>query len=652
MKFFFCLAVLLLPLLPVAAQDFSRKPGKVTDYELKMTTYDQDTSAEAVILYEETNIHYAIHTNGKINQRRDYFTKIKILRSEGTQAADVEVFYYNSPGWGENVTVSGTTYNLENDKTVASPLKKEYIFTEQTSENNYKRKFSLPDVKVGSVIEYKYSIQSDLAQRITPVRFQHSYPLLFGYAKIAIPEYYKFNFDLQGYNDIEVTRTSQGKTFSFSGQPQAYTEDVLTCTAQNIPALRNDSYLWCSRDFLSMLNFELARYNFPGAMAKDYTTSWASVNGMLEQRDEFAPNLKMANPFKQEVADICQATNDESERVAAIHKMILSKVSWDGTYRLLSNDVKKAAGNASGSSAEINFLLIAALRDAGFSPTPILLNPRRYGRIPYTRPSVNKINTFIVWVTLSDGQQVFLDGTDKDSGVNLLPVALQVDRARIYGVESPEEGWVNLTNLIKNLKSTNALATLSPEGVLSGQMNIVYANSKAMELKETYRKSKDENEYIERREEEGHFEISEYTVSSFDSTTVQESYAFELTPASAGDRIFLNASIVPLMPENILSQQERKLPVEFSFPVTYIISCRIEIPEGYQVEETPANTRIAFDNGATFSYITARQGNTLAVNLVYNLNQVIFPTDEYTDLRNFFGVIAEKCNANIILKKI
>ncbi|HIY66250.1 MAG TPA: hypothetical protein H9830_08250, partial [Candidatus Agrococcus pullicola] len=62
-------------------------------------------------------------------------------------------------------------------------------------------------------------------------------------------------------------------------------------------------------------------------------------------------------------------------------------------------------------------------------------NPRSMGRLPQMYATLDGINTFILRVTLDDGKFAYLDGTDPDSDVDLLPTELLVDRARIYGVD-------------------------------------------------------------------------------------------------------------------------------------------------------------------------------------------------------------------------
>lgn len=112
---------------------------------------------------------------------------------------------------------------------------------------------------------------------------------------------------------------------------------------------------------------------------------------------------------------------------------------------------------------------MAALRDAGFTVTPILLNPRSFGHLPYTHATISRINSFVVKVDY-DGKSVVVDGTDDCSYPNLLPTQLLTDRARIYGING-DSGWCDLTQLTASSTITNMDLRIDPEqGVVTGSI--------------------------------------------------------------------------------------------------------------------------------------------------------------------------------------
>jgi hypothetical protein len=126
----------------------------ITIEQLRMTHYKKDSSAIAVVLDEKSNVHF--NSMNTPSYTRDYYVKIKILKKAAFKKATIRIpFYKNS----ELKNVSGITYNLNNKtEIVKSLLTEDAIFKNKYSKNFRLESFALPNVKVGSIIEIKYSI--------------------------------------------------------------------------------------------------------------------------------------------------------------------------------------------------------------------------------------------------------------------------------------------------------------------------------------------------------------------------------------------------------------------------------------------------------------------------------------------------------------
>ncbi|MDR2125243.1 MAG: DUF3857 domain-containing protein [Prevotellaceae bacterium] len=489
MKKLIILLLTILFLQPVSAQNFSRKFGKITKDELEMTTYDKAPDAEAVILYEDVDIYY--HFANVITLVYDYKIKVKILKKEGTSRGDGAIILYNRGSSDEFLSgLEASSYNLSDGKIVESKLKKDYIFKEKLDDKRTRVKFSIPEVKVGSIIEYKYKITSDYFFSIPNINVQHSIPVMYSKFNVAVPEYFKFSLNVKGYHRLNIQR-EQG---NYNSGGYFFNTNIVSCEAEHIPALKDDSYIWCLDDFRTKVEFELSAIEIPGRLSTLYSKTWKSVNEALEE-SSFNSNLKTSYPFKKEVMAIKESSMSDREKVRSILKLVQSKMKYNGKYALSSNSPRQAAEKGTGSSAEINFVLHSALRDADFDVIPILLNPRQYGRLPLALPTIEKINTFIVRVTLN-GEYLYLDGTNPHSDINVLSPDLLVDRARIYRVND-ENGWVNLTNITKSVSAISVLGNINDENELSGTIRRIYTNQAAYAFANSYEKYKTKEEYIE-----------------------------------------------------------------------------------------------------------------------------------------------------------
>lgn len=632
--------------------DFSNKFGKVTDYELKMTKYDADTSAHAVVIYEDVLYQYSYSDNAGFKMHRYYETKIKILDQEGASWGDVVVYYrYSSSGKEYVSKIAAASYNLENGKVVKKTVGRKDIFKENVSENLYREKFSIPDVKAGTVIEFKYMISSDFIYNIPSVRFQYSIPVISKTAEVMVPEFYNFSVNVKGHNQVLSEQKSESRSIGSGPNTYAYSDNVYKFTATGIPALKNEPYVWCKEDFTSVADFELRSVHFPRSPVKSFAYTWKDVNETLNDNSSFSAGLNTGNHFKKEVEHIMAGDGDDYSKLRLIHKLIMSKIAWNDHWRLSPKNVRDAVKTGSGSSADINFALLGAVKAAGYEVVPVLLNPRQYGRLPYTHPSIDKINTVVLMVTLPSGGVVFVDGTDRNSDLNMLREELMVDRARIYGVNS-EEGWVDLTRLSDNRVYVTISGSVDDDGVITGRIENRMEYAPAFAKKRGYNAAKSEDDYIEELEQKMNISIQDYSISGLDSCAVAEIITFTKKNNKAGDRIYLNSTLLPFMHTNPFPLQERKMPVEFSFPYSYRINANIVLPEGYVVEESPANVSYAGPKNE-FRYTYKSQNPDGMVNMTagFDLKQIIFPTSEFETVYNFYGTVANAAQRRIVLKK-
>lgn len=427
-KLILSLAATLAAVSLLQAQEPDYRFGKVSEEELQMERYDRDPDAEAVILYEELRTYFLI--GNQFTRMTDYFIRIKVLKAEGKEYADINLPYVFQR---ENyANLDAVAYNLVDGKIVKTPLKKQYLFREEVGDEQWMLKFSIPEVREGTVIEYRYRMNSDFVTYIPSVVVQHDIPTVRMKATVEIPEYLRFNVNTKGYLSINMREnTIAGR---IAGTDVPYNVREITTEGRDIPALKKEPFVWNRNEFRSMIDFELSQIAMPFSDVQNFSLTWKDVNEALAETD-FNSNIRMGNPFKEETAAIVARNLAPRQTLHELLRLVQSHMKWDGKYRLMSPSPNDAVKRGLGNSAEINSVLMAAVKDAGFDVVPILLNPRSMGRLPQMYATLDGISTFILRVTLDDGKFAYLDGTDPDSDVDLLPTELLVDRARIYGVD-------------------------------------------------------------------------------------------------------------------------------------------------------------------------------------------------------------------------
>lgn len=641
----------------------SLKYGKPSEEELKMTTYAPDTAATAVVLYSKNTARYDLISN-EFRLVYTYETKIKVLKSEGTSCADINIPFYSNANSGLMKEIVGqidaSAYNLEGGKMVRTKMKRDLIFEERLNKNYAQIKFSIPAVREGTVFEYKYQISSDFYYNINHWEAQRDIPVLLAEYNITIPEYFEFNLDMRGSHSLNPKDKSE--TMSFNLQYQNGQIEKIDCsgrhlsfTGKQLPALRSDSYVWCADDYMSGVNFELRGINFPGALYKSFTHTWTEIDKMLIADEDFGSPLKMRNPYRDEMTALSlDKLSDRQDKIAAIYTFLKNKISWNGQYALYGTEVKKAVKNGTGSNADINFVLMSMLRDAKIPCYPVVMSRKNLGILPLTHPSIRKLNTFIVGIADTDSTFVFLDGSVVNGFMNTLPPVLMVDRARLIS-DTGGDNWVDLSKLGKNQIRSSVNAQIHPDGKITGTRQSGYTGQYASSFRGRYHAAKDSAEFINKLETEENIKITKFTtkdVNAF-SPKVTEVFEFEKQATVNDNLIYVNPLIFMHVSKCPFIQVERQLPLEMPYAEQLMLVVNLTLPEGYAVDELPKSMNVQTeDRQGSCRYNIQQNNKIVTVTYSFTFNKLLHLIEEYKGVKAFWEMIAEKNNEILVLKKI
>jgi len=232
------IVISVLTTLPIFGQKGKNKDSKIPAFgsvakaDLEMKECDFDKNAEAMVLFEKGQTDFII---GKgIDFERH--VRIKILNDKGKDRADVHLRYYNWKNDEEIKDISAQVYNLDaSGNVVVTKLDKKQVFERQINKRWAEKVFTFPDVKPGSIIEYKYKhINADVVNWF----FQNSIPV----------KYSEFTFDYP--NEIEIMFSPKCYLPYEQKTENTSTRTVRFFSMQNIPALRDEPYILNEDDYL------------------------------------------------------------------------------------------------------------------------------------------------------------------------------------------------------------------------------------------------------------------------------------------------------------------------------------------------------------------------------------------------------------------
>ncbi|MFB9861898.1 DUF3857 domain-containing protein [Rufibacter immobilis] len=650
------------------AQETPVKFGKVTEEELKMKVYDKDTSAAAVILADYGRSYFTYVQDFKVNFER--ILRIKILKKSGYDWANMVVPYYQKNTSKEQViNVKGVTYNLENGKVVKVKMDDKAVFDEKESANWFNKKFTLPAVKEGSVLEIAYTVTSDFLFNLRDWNFQNTIPVLYSEYRASIPEYFEYKQMPQGYEPFVVNESLPGN-FDFTvrwsssiepglrgGRTPGGSEAISArgvnhrWVMKDVPAIAPEAYITTLNDYVSKIEFELEWVRYPNTVPQRIAGNWSSLSDDLLTDERFGLQLNRTGFFKNEVAAL-QVVKDTLAKVDSIYEFVKKSVKWNGQGgKYVTSTLRKAFDTKTGNVADINLMLVAMLRDAGFEAHPVILSTRDNGRTPFS-PVLSRFNYVIAYARIGN-RDMLMDATDPLMPLGLLPKHCLNGQG--WMVHKTAGDWVVLQNRERTTELLNADVKILPSGVLSGKVAKSTSGLWAVNLRH-HVMEEGEEKYLEKLvSNQNQLERRKPTLQNLKELYKPLGLEYEVNSVGdeqAKDIIYINPMMLKAQPENPFTGANRKYPVDFAHPTEEVYICNFTIPAGYAVEEMPKNIVMALpEDGGKFTYLLQVVGDRIQVMSKMTIAKSIFYKEEYEYLKQFYTQVVAKHAEQIVLKK-
>ncbi len=630
------------------AQDY--KFGKVSKQELEEQFYPLDSSANAAYLYKKRRTYTTI-TNGQIRLITDVYVRLKIYNKEGFDwATESQNLYGTSNSNSEKLSnLKAVTYNLENGKIVETKLDKDNVFTEQASKYKKVKKFTMQNLKKGSVVEWKYKIYSPFFTMIDDVVVQYKIPVKKYDAQISFLSYFSFNKRQKGYYPFKIIESSK-RNIDFHTQ-----DKVIKISEKNVPAIIQEPYVNNINNYSAALQLEVASLAAPTlGLFENYATSWDEIAKDIFKNTSFGGELKKTGHLKDDIILLKSKFTTPNAKIFGALEYVKKKIKWNGIYGLYSyNGLRKAYKEGVGNIADINLTLVVVLKELGLNASPVLVSTRNHGIPLY--PTKRGFNYVIANVKTAEGN-ILLDASEKYSLPNVLPLRAINWKGTIVKKDGTV-GFVNLASLTTSFEETNLNYKITNDGLIEGMNRTKYKNYASLKYRKKYGSTKEDDIISEIEEKNDDIEIVNFRISNLKDIfkPLVEIYKFEKEEGVEiiGDKMYINPLLFIATSENPFKIASREYPVDFGTPWEEKVNVLIQIPEGYTIESLPENLGIEMtENLGVFIYVIKKQGNQVQITSLIKINNSIISANYYQELKKMFKQIVSKQNEKIILTKI
>lgn len=643
---------------------FSQKKfSKITEADFALPAEASDSSVDAVYIYRIGDTHFELNESGTFMQT-DTRVRIQILTEKGKEYANQAItYYYNEKGSQANndrvLSLTASSYNLVDGKVVKTNMSSKYQFVEKVNDYSRRTKFTIPEVKVGSIIEYKFTIQSPRYTVIPTWYLQEDDPVRYSFYSATIPEWFKYQVEQRGFAPMKYEKTRTTIQVPMRGDIGKIDATRYVFEAENLTSFKNANFLYSKKDYMQRVEFELSGIEIPGEVYKNYTLSWADVRKSLDEDYDYASTLKMKNPYADEMASLPLEGKPAAVKASLLFAFLKNKLKWDESYKFTPK-LSKALKEGKGSNVDLNFIYLSMLRDAGVKATPFVLRLRSQGRLPLTHASMDKLTTCAVAIADENGSLLFADCSANNGDINILPVKLLNDGI-LYDpniTETSAAGGTrgeiyDLTGIMGNATNTRINVSFNEEGDFVGQRIVTRTGLSSMQYKDGYAEKEDSISFIETKEKNLKCKISSFRLRNGEGVgrACEERIRFTKENMKDGDRIYFNPLVFADETTNYFTDAERLVPVEFPALETTSITSVIPIPEGYAVEELPKAETITLPGylGATISCEV--QENSLVTKYEFEVGKALVPATEYAKLQEFWKDVLRINSLMVCLKK-
>jgi hypothetical protein len=624
--------------------------GSVNSEELGMKEYPLDKGAEAVVL-SDAGKSYFIETESSFDVVFERTTRIKILTDAGIKMAEVEIpFYHEGEIYEKVYEIEGDTYNMENGLIKKTPLNESSIYVEKGNTYWSYKKFVLPEVHPGSIIEYKYKINSQYIFNLRDWEFQWEIPVKYSEYQVNMIPFYSYSWYLQGASkfDYHTSEEDSYNTRQFGATKFHDMQDKFIMT--NVPAFRNEEYISSINDYIIKINFQLCKIYYLTGGSRDVITTWPLLIEDLTKNEDFGKYI-----VKSQKAAARFLNNDslqkksQHEKFDYILNLVKRNFSWNKiNSKYASKSTDKLMKDKFGNSGDLNLFTIGLLNSAGIEAYPVIISTRENGKIKYDYPYLTSFNYVLISANLND-KTIISDVTEPFCQNDLIPPKCINDKGLL--ICKGKEEWVNLqgnTNISE--QKTDITITLQNNDTET-KLKSALTGYQAL----SYRKSYGSNDSLLKINlGRNGYKISDTKVTITDPADIKLPYVYECTfknqTEAINNKMYVSPFLNEIMSNNPLTQSTRTYPVDMIYPTKKIYTSVIAIPDGYTVDFLPAEDKI--NNGLyDLNYSATSDGKSITVTFSYTFKNSVYAPADYSKVKYFFSEIVKKGNEKVVLVK-
>ena len=622
----------------------------ISPEELKMTSVAEAPGAPAVYLYRQVDRNDAGIQRGRGASEYDY-SRIKILTEEGRKYATIEI-----PFVKERTNISGIHARTINpDGTVINFDGKIYDqVVEKTKGVKFLAKtFTMPNVQVGSIIEYHYSI--DLEDYfIFRSYWILSEELFTKRAEFTLKPYNHYPWNVQWSWPAGLPKGTE--------PPKEGPDHVIRMSTENVPAFVEEDHMPPPNELKYRVVFIYRDEPFDNDVDKYWQQFGKKATGKIEGF------VDKKRALDEAVAGIVAANDTPDVKLRKIYDRVqqiknssyLPAKSEEQRRReniKENKDVEELWKHQYGSGWDLTWLFLGLVRSAGFEAYPCLVSGRSEYFFRKERVNGAELDANVVQVKVN-GQDRYFDPGAAYTPFGLLPWV----ETGVIGLRLDKNGgtWIQTTLPTSEDAQVqrSAQLKLSNDGDLTGTVKVTYTGLEAQDRRirqrnedDTERKKNLEDEVKNLIPSGSEVELTNSPDWKNGNAPLVAEFTLRVPgwTSAAGRRAMLPTGLFSASERHMFEHANRVWPIYFRYAFRTADDISVALPEGWKVESAPKD----LDRDAkAVQYKLQIENGDRNVRILRQLRSDVVMVDkqDYPTLRSFYQLVKTGDEQQIVLQ--
>ena len=629
-----------------------------TAEELKMTADPKAPGAAAVYLNIEEITNDPKHFHS-------YYARIKVLQEKGKELSTVEIPYIH-----EGSTVSNMEARTVHSDGTIIPLtvRPEDLLIAKTDTYTVGRKvFNLPSVEVGSILEYRYTIDYPEHAYSAPF-WEIQKPYFVHQAKYSFTPFeaflkngiiYKSEEHLIDSNGIAADTLIWRSNLPPGAKLIADAIGRYKIEVTDIPPKPDE-------EFMPPIQGILYRVVFSYSNSEDLQNYWVLETKLWsKQVDHFAEPSK---PIHEAVNNLLAPADSDLDKAKKLYKAVQELDNTDFSRKKEKSELKqlklKTAKRAedtwaqkSGSSQDIALLYLAMLRAAGLTAYSARVVDREKGVFDPNFLNFDQLDDDIV-ILATAGQEILLDPGQKKCPFQ----TVSWRHSGASGVRQSPDSHDAITTPFQNYKSNTLTRigdlTIDEHGAATGSFRFIMTGQQALHWRQTALENDlDEvNKQFDRALEpilpdgvEAHIDHF-LSLDNPDANLMAVVNVKGTLGTATSKRLLIPGTFFENRARQPFINEEKRLePVDMHYGEQVTDQVTYHTSAGLTVEAAPQDTKVAWQDHAVLVTKTAVAPGNVTLGRTFGRAFTVVESKEYQDLRAFYQKVAAADQQQLVL---